>query len=103
VMRTSGVSGQVSGFVVGLCRPSSASSLPVRHRSLSREAAKDCSPEPALSLPKGRKPWVMVPDDIAPKGRKIAFRARAGMLSLLFFSSLLRPRFSPPKPRNPPA
>jgi hypothetical protein len=27
-------------------------------RRTSRKAAKECSPQPALSLPKGRKPWV---------------------------------------------
>jgi hypothetical protein len=32
-----------------------------KSRIPSRKAAKECSPQPALSLPKGRKPWVNAP------------------------------------------
>ncbi len=36
----------------------------------SREAAQECSPRPALSLSKGRKPWVDAASHEAPEGRK---------------------------------
>jgi iron-sulfur cluster assembly protein len=37
----------------------------------SREAAQECSPQPALSLSKGRKPWVIAQDATKPRqGRK---------------------------------
>jgi hypothetical protein len=38
----------------------------------SRKAASERSPQPALSLPKGRKPWVKTwKQESAPEGRKI--------------------------------
>ena len=50
--------------------------------SLAREAAQECSPQPALSLSKGRKPWVAIrktPE--VPQGRPaIARRFSAGDL-----------------------
>jgi hypothetical protein len=42
----------------------------LRYSRFSREAAKECSPQPALSLSKGRKPWVDSGGAQAPKGRK---------------------------------
>src|ERR1019366_1281492 len=42
----------------------------------SREAAQECSPQPALSLSKGRKPWVDSGTRASPNGAKEKLRPR---------------------------
>jgi len=42
----------------------------------SREAAQECSPQLALSLSKGRKPWVRSGKNISPEGAQDGLRHR---------------------------
>ena len=45
--------------------------LPLEPCGSSREAAQECSPEPARAKPRGRKPWVRVSNEgQAPQGRQ---------------------------------
>ena len=46
----------------------------------SREAAPDCSPEPALSLPKGHQPWVRRGNHANPEGAQEKDQLRDGLL-----------------------